>query len=634
MKKEFSDDKTAKADNSTAAVKKQAVNSRKRISLRRRLLSLVVIIWIVPVIILSIFVTVTYRNDMIDKTNQFMEDGIKNFTYFTMRRIDEGIDISKSISYPDMIIESAWKNFKTGSINSAELYRQIMGNLNSKLYAENRIVMCAFCLTDGLDHLYYKSRKDTNYIDVYKNDVEKVATQISKQDTTDAFVVIINGRIYIIRNLYTTTNYTKFGTLTIELDKSMLVDGIALNKDYEYSFYINATDSMISYNENPDGESRDNIFNKLKNLYSNDINGTISRIESQPYTGLIYQQKHKDYHFSAMLIANDSVIFSQLKNIYLVMFLIIMVVIPVLAYMLYYLTHHITKPMSHMINAVNEMEQGRVGLQIEGEPMPNAEFDVLLEAFNHMSSELKYLFDYAYNEKIARKDAQIIALRSQINPHFLNNTLEMMNWQARMAGDVTVSKMIEALGTLLNHSMDRTNKKLISLSEELRCVDAYLYIISMRFGKRLMIEKEIDEQLLQIRVPQLILQPLIENAVVHGVETVKSGTIQIKIYREASLAILQIINTGKGMSEEEIKRVESILNDRPDQKAGRKNSHESLGIHNVNERIKLIYGKEYGLTIRPISDGETASTITIPYEYLQEDETAEPQRNTALNKLG
>jgi hypothetical protein len=104
--------------------------------------------------------------------------------------------------------------------------------------------------------------------------------------------------------------------------------------------------------------------------------------------------------------------------------------------------------------------------------------------------------------------------------------------------------------------------------------------------------------------------------------------------KEASLVILQIINTGKGMTEEEIKRVESILNDRPDQKAGRKNSHESLGIHNVNERIKLIYGKEYGLTIRPISDGETASTITIPYEYLQEDETAEPQRNTALNKLG
>ncbi|HCA69648.1 MAG TPA: two-component sensor histidine kinase, partial [Lachnospiraceae bacterium] len=200
--------------------------------------------------------------------------------------------------------------------------------------------------------------------------------------------------------------------------------------------------------------------------------------------------------------------------------------IPVFIYMLYFVSHHITKPMSRMIQAAQDIEKGDIGMQIEGEPMPNKEFAVLMESFNHMSSEIKYLFHTAYNEKIARKDAKILALQSQINPHFLNNTLEMMNWQARMAGDVTVSKMIEALGTLLNSSMSRSNKKMIPLSEELRSVDAYCYIISMRFGKRLKIEKEIDENLLQTMVPRLILQPLIENAVVHGVETVKSGIIK------------------------------------------------------------------------------------------------------------
>lgn len=108
--------------------------------------------------------------------------------------------------------------------------------------------------------------------------------------------------------------------------------------------------------------------------------------------------------------------------------------------MIYFIAHHITKPMSRMIEAANKIEQGGIGMQIESNIMPNLEFDVLQDAFNHMSSEIKYLFDYAYNEKIARRDAKIKALQSQINPHFLNNTLEMMNWQARMAGDVTVSK--------------------------------------------------------------------------------------------------------------------------------------------------------------------------------------------------
>ncbi|MBP1755861.1 MAG: signal transduction histidine kinase, LytS, partial [Firmicutes bacterium] len=215
----------------------------------------------------------------------------------------------------------------------------------------------------------------------------------------------------------------------------------------------------------------------------------------------------------------------------------------------------------------------------------------------------------------ARKDAKIIALQSQINPHFLNNTLEMMNWQARMAGDVTVSKMIEALGTLLNYSMDRTNKKMINLAEELRCVDAYCYIISMRFGKRLKIEKEVDHELLQLEVPQLILQPLIENAVVHGVEKVKNGTIWIKVFREERNAILQIINTGKMITPEDQDRVQRILEGKYEQSDGTEGRHESLGIHNVNERIKLIYGEEYGLTIRAIAEGETASTITIPLDY-------------------
>jgi two-component system sensor histidine kinase YesM len=419
--------------------------------------------------------------------------------------------------------------------------------------------------------------------------------------------------------------------LILELNKDKLIDGIAMNKDYELGFYINNTESMITYDKHLTEDSRAEIITQLTGQYSKKLNRKIIHEEIKPYTGLLYQQKYDDFHFGAILIANENVIFSELQDLYRVMSVIMTIIIPVFIYMIYFISHHITKPMSTMVNAAKELEKGGIGAQIEGEPMPNTEFDVLRDSFNQMSSEIKYLFDYAYSEKLARKDAKIIALQSQINPHFLNNTLEMMNWQARMAGDVTVSKMIEALGTLLNYSMDRSNKKMINLAEELRCVDAYCYIISMRFGKRLKIEKEVDGELLQLQVPQLIMQPLIENAVVHGVETVKSGTIQIKIYKEGENAILQIVNTGKNMTQEDMDRVEHILNGKSDQNGAKnnihENAHESLGIHNVNERIKLIYGEEYGLTIKPIGEGETASTLTIPLEY---DENKE---NTKVPKL-
>ncbi len=587
----------------------------KRIfSLRRTLLVLVVIVWMIPVGLLYSFMTVSYLNNIIGKTTDLMEEGLKNFTYFNAQRIDEAIDISKKTSY-EQVIEKAWRKYDNNKITKSELYRQITGNLTSKFYNDNRFEIAVFYLSDEPERIYYTKQKESKYIDIYKKEVAAEAQSITGQDTSDAHIRVINGKIYIIRNLYTTTNYTKFGTLILELNKDKLIDGIFLDKDYELAFYINDTNSMITYDTRLNTSSHAGIINMLKAQYSTSKNRKLQKFQDKPYTGMIYQQKYDDFHFGAILVVNERVIFSELQDLYRVMFMISIIIIPVFICMIYFISHHITKPMGVMIEAAKSLEKGDIGMQVEGRPMPNTEFEVLKSSFNQMSSEIKYLFEYAYSEKLARKDAKIIALQSQINPHFLNNTLEMMNWQARMAGDVTVSRMIEALGTLLNYSMDRSNKKMINLAEELRCVDAYCYIISMRFGKRLKIEKEIDNELLQLEVPQLILQPLIENAVVHGVEKVKNGTIWIKVYKKERNAILQIINTGKEMTEEDLKRVRSILEGRYEQEGEKVGRHEALGIHNVNERIKLIYGEEYGLTIEPIAEEETASTITIPLDY-------------------
>ncbi|NLK27290.1 MAG: histidine kinase [Clostridiales bacterium] len=580
-------------------------------SLRRRLLFLVVIIWMMPVLSIYYFLTVSYRNSIIEKTTVLMEEELKNFTSINAGRIEEAIDLSKKTSY-EQVIEKAWRKYIDKDISKSELYREIIGNLKSKFYNDNRFIISVFYLSDEPDHIYYTSRKASDYIEIYKNEVEAKAHSITKEDTSDAHVSIINGKIYIIRNLYTTTNYTKFGTLILELNKDKLIDGISLNTNYELGFFINDTNSVIPFDTNLLQEDRKDIMDQLTKHYAKDVNRKIIHEKVSPFAGVIYQQKYDDFHFGGILVANENIIFSELRNLYTVIFLIVLIIIPVFIYMLYFISHHITKPMSRMIQAAQGIEKGGIGLQIEGEPMPNTEFAVLMESFNHMSSKIKYLFDTVYQEKIARKDAKILALQSQINPHFLNNTLEMMNWQARMAGDTTVSKMIEALGTLLNSSMSRSNRKMIPLSEELRCVDAYCYIISMRFGKRLKIEKEIDESLLQMMVPRLILQPLIENAVVHGVEKVKSGMIKIKVFREADQVILQIINTGKEMTQEDIHRVEDIIQGKyPSAETG-SDSHKSMGIHNVNERIRLIYGENYGLVIKPYREGETASTITLP----------------------
>ena len=245
--------------------------------------------------------------------------------------------------------------------------------------------------------------------------------------------------------------------------------------------------------------------------------------------------------------------------------------------------------------------------------MPNQEFQYMRESFDVMSAQVKNLFDSVYNEKLARKDAQIQALQAQINPHFLNNTLEMMNWQARMSGNAVVSKMIESLGTVLDYRMNRANVKEIHLAEELRCIDAYFYIMSMRFGQRLQIEKTIDEEMLGILVPPLILQPIVENAIVHGVERVQNGKIRLGIWHDENNAYLEVRNTGKKLTEEARERIRIMLSDDEEKLPEGTGQHTSIGIRNVNRRIRLVYGEEYGLAIVQEENLETVSTITIPY---------------------
>lgn len=597
--------------------KKQPKN--KPISLRRRLLIVIVLSWILPVSILFFFIATSYRNRIIEKTETLMGKELKNFTSYHSGKIDEAIEISKKTSY-ELVIEKAWRSYDDGGITESEFYNEVIGNLKSKYYNDNRFVMSVFYLESNPDKLYITSRKPKSYVDTHYGDVREEALKITGQETSDAHVKVVKGKIYIIRNLYTTTNYTKFGTLVVEMNKERLMDPALKNSDYQFGIYIDNINSMITYDSGVFSEERETILEEIKSNYSKNYNRRMTKLGDSIYTGLLYQEKFDDYHFGAVLLADRSIIYSELTTLTYIVVLILLVVVPVFIYMLYFISIHITTPIARIIGVSKEVEKGNIGMKIEGEPMPNAEFSYMMESFNRMSSEVKYMFDYAYNEKLARKEAKIIALQSQINPHFLNNTLEMMNWQARMAGDTEVSKMIEALGTLLDFTMDRSNKKLIYLSEELRCADAYFYIASMRFGQRLRIEKEIDKNLLQMQVPQLILQPIIENAVVHGVESIKSGVIKLKVHREERLVILQVTNSGKKMMPEDVDRIHRILNNSSNTTEG-KEKHVSMGIRNVNERIKLIYGEEYGLTIVPsFLDGDqvTVSTITIPYEKKDE----------------
>lgn len=189
-------------------------------------------------------------------------------------------------------------------------------------------------------------------------------------------------------------------------------------------------------------------------------------------------------------------------------------------------------------------------------------------------------------------------------------------------------------GEMPNSEFQYMKESFDSMSGQVRCLFeyAYFYIMSMRFGQRLRIEQEIDEELRYLMVPPLILQPLVENAVVHGVEVMANGLIRLKVYHDREHVYLEVRNTGKEMTEEAKKKIEAILEGTEAQIPKEPGRHTSIGIQNVNRRIRLMYGEEYGLTIVQEADFETVSKITIPYEKRQEEKSAK-ERNQVEEEL-
>ncbi len=282
--------------------------------------------------------------------------------------------------------------------------------------------------------------------------------------------------------------------------------------------------------------------------------------------------------------------------------------------MLRFFHKKVTTPLSELITAADAVREGNLGIQIENRE-DNEEFYHVKDSFNHMSSQLKSQFDKIYLEEIALRDAKIMALQSQINPHFLNNTLEIINWEARMNGNYKVSGMIEALSTMLGATMNRKARQFHSVAEEMAYADAYLYIISQRFGAKFQCEKHIDESLLLLQIPRLIVQPIVENAVEHGMDLSTKGCLEIRLYqREDRYLCIEVEDNGR-LTGEKKEKIERLLS-RDASLSGEKSV--SLGIRNVDQRLKMMYGEDCGLFITGSERENTISTILLktdmPYE--------------------
>lgn len=266
----------------------------------------------------------------------------------------------------------------------------------------------------------------------------------------------------------------------------------------------------------------------------------------------------------------------------------------------------VSKPLHTLRVAMENFKQGDFSQKVE--VMTQDEVGEASACFNRMVDDIRELIDRNYVMALKERESELDALQAQINPHFLYNTLDSLYWKATESGNDEIAEDILSLSQLFRLVLNRGNG-IVTVKMEAELLDRYLHIQKMRFGKRLEYEISLDERIMEEEIPKLILQPFVENAIVHGFEKIDGNyTLFITGTKDEKRMIFQIKDTGVGMSGEQL---EAIW----DKADNRKYASQRIGryaIKNVKERLELIYHENYELHIESRVGQGTTVTLSIP----------------------
>jgi two-component system sensor histidine kinase YesM len=267
------------------------------------------------------------------------------------------------------------------------------------------------------------------------------------------------------------------------------------------------------------------------------------------------------------------------------------------------IARRITDPIPALIAQMKAVEEGDWEARVD--VSSGNELGVLGRSFNQMTSKLKALIEEVYTGQIVRREAELKALQAQINPHFLYNTLDVIYWTAQMEKAPQSAEMVQALARLfklgLNHGEEFT-----TVGREVEHLESYLVLQKMRFETPPEVTVDIDPALSPCVTPKLILQPLVENAFVHGLAGLeRPGRISVTGRcedREGPVAVFVVEDNGVGMTQQRLAEVLS------DDAANR----DSYGVKTVDESLRLFFGREFGLTIESSPGRGTRVTLILP----------------------
>ncbi|MBB6669115.1 sensor histidine kinase [Cohnella nanjingensis] len=281
----------------------------------------------------------------------------------------------------------------------------------------------------------------------------------------------------------------------------------------------------------------------------------------------------------------------------------------------YLVQRYITKPIQLLGHAMKAVRAGNFHATLKPKRYRD-DLSELMRNFNFMTDKIRELIELEYQTQLRNKEAQILALQMQINPHFLYNTLQTIGGKAVLIGDYEIHEMCRALADMFRYSFYEGNTA-STIGMELVHVNNYLYIQQLRFEESLTTEFDVPAEFRDAAIIRFVLQPIVENVIVHALERNGGEALVIRAtaYREDQSAVIVLSDNGPGIAADKLAAIRQGLN----QRSLEIFSGVSIGLKNVHERIRLVYGEPYGLAIESEPGQGTTIRIRIPYEKRGED---------------
>ena len=434
-----------------------------------------------------------------------------------------------------------------------------------------------------------------------------IVGQVAVEEGSMAFLEPVGGNPSIIgaRTIRKVRELSlaPLGTLIIRVDIEKIIQQLTYDTMENHKYLLITSGEKTVYSSFPDLDVSEGLVDDKENG-----GYQVVKVDGKSYFVVFNKSPFTNWLYTNILPYED--VFKQVIQMRRIVILIFGALFLITMLISLWMAGNLTKPMQKLINQMKLVESGEFeetmaqSLELER----GDEIGTLQRKFLKMVKRIKNLIQENYTKQLLVKEAQLRALQAQINPHFLYNALESINWRAKINQQTEISQMIESLGNLLRNAMS-DQQHLVTVNEELKLIQDYIHIQKVRFVSRLDFKIELDRRWEQLLIPKLILQPLVENAINHGLEQmIEPCTIRITATESGAFLFLKVEDNGPGIPPDLLRKLQ-MQETKPD--------NLGIGLKNIDERLKLVYGKEYGLTLTSQVGAGTRVTVKIPKEKVE-----------------